>query len=93
MENRDAEFEIRRKRVMEKKWCLMVELPGYKEWAGQYKNLDCIIPNLEGYHILVHPEEFSRPLAWIFEREYKSWLADFAERGGPRRDLNEFKKD
>jgi hypothetical protein len=92
MQNDDVEQEARKKRVMEKKWCLMVELPGYKEWSEQYKNLERIIPNLSDYHVLVHPDEFSHPLDWIFEREYSDWLADFAERGGPRSQLNEYKK-
>jgi hypothetical protein len=92
MENHQAELEARKKLVMEKKWCLMAELPGYKEWAEQYIGLERIIPNLGDYHVLVHPDEFSRPLDWIFEREYRGWLADFAERGGKRRDLDDYKK-
>jgi hypothetical protein len=92
MESRHPELEARKKLVMEKKWCLMAELPGYKEWSEQFRGLEHIIPNLSGYHVLVHPDEVSRPLDWIFEREYRGWLADFAERGGPRRELNDYKK-
>jgi len=92
MENNQDELETRKKLAMEKKWCLMAKLPGYDECAEQYNGLEHIIPNLGDYHVLVHPDEFSRPLDWIFEREYRSWLADFAERGGKRRDLDDYKR-
>jgi hypothetical protein len=92
MDNDEYELEARKKRVAEKKWCRMIDLPGFKEWSVGYVGLEKIIPNLKDYNVLVHPDEIDRPLDWIFEREYRGWLADFAERGGLRRDLNDFKK-
>jgi hypothetical protein len=92
MKNLDTELEARKKLVMEKNWCIMAELPGYKEWSDQFRGLERIIPNLSDYHVLVHPDEFSRPLDWLFEREYRAWLADFAERGGKRQNLDDYKK-
>jgi hypothetical protein len=81
---------------MEKKWCLMVELPGYKEWSEPYIGLERIISNLSDYHVLVHPDELSRPLDWLFEREFRGFLADFAERAAKysdrRWDLDDYKK-
>lgn len=64
------------KRVMEKKWVRMVDLPGYKEWSQQFKGLEKIIHDLVEYHVLVHPVEFDHSLNWLFEREFKGALED-----------------
>ncbi|MEO5984302.1 MAG: hypothetical protein ABIP80_02285 [Ferruginibacter sp.] len=91
MDDFDKEQAARKKKALEKKWCRMVDLPGYKEWSARYQGLDRIISDLNNYHILVHPDELSRPLDSIFELEFKSWLEDFAERaGGKPRDLNDY---
>jgi hypothetical protein len=90
------EQEALNKRVAEKKWLRLVDLPGYVEWAAQYHGLERIIPNLSEHHLLVHPDEMNGPMDWLFEREFQGWLNDFAERvasygGRPRQTLDEFK--
>jgi hypothetical protein len=70
----------------------MVDLPGYREWSAQFQGLERIITNLNDYNILVHPDEFSHPLDWIFEREFSGWLADYVDRGAPLKSLNDYKK-
>ena len=81
------------KRVAEKMWLRMIDLPGYAEWSAQYKGLNGIIPSLHEHHLLVHPDEYCSSLAWMFEREFQSWLDSYAERGGRRHDLGEYKTD
>jgi len=85
------EQEALDKRVAEKLWLRMVELPGYAEWSAPYRRLDRIIPNLREHHVLVHPDEFQHSLIWLFEREFQGCLDDYADRGAPRRNLSDYK--
>lgn len=93
MDEFDGELEARKKRVMEKEWVRMIDLPGFDEWSAHYRGLETILPAERCNHrVLVHPDELNQPLDWIFEREYQSHLDDYADHGGPRRRLDEFKK-
>lgn len=90
MRKSQAEQEALNKRVDEKMWLRMVDLPGYAEWAASYRGLDRIIPKLPEHHVLVHPDEMQRSLVWLFEREFQGWLDDYADRGAPRKRLSEY---
>jgi hypothetical protein len=79
------------KKVAEKKWLRMVDLPGYQEWSSQFRDLDRIITDLHEHHVLVHPDELGSSLSWLFEREFQEWLDDYADRGAPHKQLSEFK--
>ena len=85
------EEEALNKRVAEKLWRRMIELPGYAEWSAPYRRLNSIIPNLSEHHVLVHPDELQHSLVWLFEREFQGWLDDYADRGAPRRNLSDYK--
>ncbi len=77
--------EALKKRVAEKLWLRMVDLPGYAEWFAQYRGL----PDLREHHVLVHPDELQHSLAWLFEREFQACLDAYPYE--PRENLNEYK--
>ena len=82
MENLDPEQEAVNKRVMEKKWCLVADLPGYKEWSDKYRDrLLALIKEFAGRHILVHPDEFSHSLDEKFEELLKGYVEEMADYG------------
>jgi hypothetical protein len=92
MRRTEEEQEALNRRVAEKQWLRLVNLPGYAQWSAQYQGLNRIIHDLENYHVLVHPDEFNRPLDEKFEGIFQGWLDDYADRGAPCRKLSEYKK-
>jgi hypothetical protein len=92
------EQEAINKKVAEKLWLRLVDLPGYAEWAAQYQGLERIISNLSDYHLLVHPDEMNGPMDWFFEQTFQTQLeatantmADYGVQVR-RQNLNEFRK-
>ena len=92
MDSIDPQQKALNARVAQKKWCRMVELPGYTEWSAKFHGLERIISNLQDYHVLAHPDEFSRPLDWLFERKFHDWLSDYADHGAPVKTLDHYRK-
>ena len=77
-------------------WVKLVDLPGYQEWAAGYDRLERIIPDLEDYHLLVHPEHVKQPPDGYFEQVFQGSLDDtydhFAHLNLPRYSLQDYKR-
>jgi hypothetical protein len=59
------------KRLTEELWVKLVDLPGFREWAEEYDRLERVIPELEEYHLLVHPRDIENPPHGYFERVFQ----------------------
>ena len=89
----DFDQEAITKRVIEKKRLRMIDLPGFAEWSAQYGGIDRMITDVHRHFVLVHPDELTKPLAWLFERECQSLLEPTGHSGHtqPRRYLRDYK--
>ena len=88
----DRNLEAEQRCVAEMAYLRLVDLPGFIEWSAQYRGLNQIIPNLNEYRLLVHPDELKGPMDRFFEKQFQTVLDDENHRGPRRRSLSEFKK-
>ncbi len=83
------------KRLSNDLWVRLVDLPGYREWAADYDRLERIIPDLEDYHLLVHPAHVKQPPAGYFEQVFQGSLdslyEDFAHLDLPQYKVQDYK--
>ena len=80
------------KRVMEKKRLRMIDLPGFAEWSAQYGGIDRLLPESHKHYVLVHPDELTKSLVWLFERECQGYFDMLTgDCGFPQRHLHDYK--
>lgn len=81
------------KRVIEKKWLRMIDIPGFAEWSAKYGGIERIILDIHRHYVLIHPDELTGSLDWFFEKECQG-LLNYRGHGGhtePKRYLNDYK--